>query len=63
MKKTNAIKSIVAAALSLMSAGCAKEQLADNAQQAGVSFTVEVPGRVLYIYSLDPIMIGSILMI
>ena len=44
MKKTTALKTLAAAALTILAAGCAKEQLADNGGQAGVSFTVEVPG-------------------
>lgn len=44
MRKTTTLKTLAAAALSLLAASCAKEQLTDNGGQAGVSFTLEVPG-------------------
>ena len=44
MKKTTTLKTLAAAAMTLLAASCAKEQLSDNGGQAGVSFTVEVPG-------------------
>ena len=44
MRKTTTLKTLAAAALTIMAASCAKEQLADNGGQSGVSFTVEVPG-------------------
>ena len=44
MKKTTTLKTLAAAALTILAASCAKEQLAENGGQAGVSFTVEVPG-------------------
>lgn len=42
--KTKLFKTIAATAMSVLAIACAKEPVADNAQQAGVSFTIEVPG-------------------
>ena len=42
--KTKLFKTLAATAMSVLAIACAKEPVADNGQQAGVSFTVEVPG-------------------
>ena len=42
--KTKLFKTLAATAMSVLAIACAKEPLADNGQQAGVSFMVEVPG-------------------
>ena len=42
--KTKLFKTLAATAMSVLAIACAKEPVADNGQQAGVSFTIEVPG-------------------
>ena len=42
--KTKLFKTLAATAMSVLAIACAKEPVADNGQQAGVSFMVEVPG-------------------
>ena len=42
----NLLKSFAAVALSLLAAGCAKEQVSPAGQSAAVSFTVDVPGGI-----------------
>ena len=42
--KNKLFKTLAATAMSVLAIACAKEPVADNGQQAGVSFTVEVPG-------------------
>ena len=42
--KTKLFKTLAATAMSVLAIACAKEPVADNGQQAVVSFTVEVPG-------------------
>ena len=42
--QTKLFKTLAATAMSVLAIACAKEPVADNGQQAGVSFTVEVPG-------------------
>ena len=41
--KTKLFKTLAATAMSVLAIACAKEPVADNGQQAGVSFMVEVP--------------------
>lgn len=40
----NLFKTLAATAMSVLAIACAKEPVADSGQQAGVSFTIEVPG-------------------
>ena len=42
--KTKLFETLAATAMSVLAIACAKEPVADNGQQAGVSFTIEVPG-------------------
>ena len=42
--KTKLFKTLAATAMSVLAIACAKEPVADNGQQSGVSFMVEVPG-------------------
>ena len=42
--KTKLFKTLAATAMSVLALACAKEPVVDNGQQAGVSFTIEVPG-------------------
>lgn len=42
--QTKLFKTLAATAMSVLAIACAKEPVADNGQQAGVSFMVEVPG-------------------
>ena len=42
--QTKLFKTLAATAMSVLAIACAKEPVADNGQQAGVSFTIEVPG-------------------
>lgn len=42
--QTKLFKTLAATAMFVLAIACAKEPVADNGQQAGVSFTVEVPG-------------------
>lgn len=42
--KTKLFKTLAVASAAILALACAKEPVADNGQQAGVSFTIEVPG-------------------